>query len=554
MMQAILYSRWSSLEQGSGTSSARQHELCAAFAEQQGWSVAERVSDEGKSAWTGENLKTGNLGRLAKRFERQGAHGVVLVVEKLDRLSRRPASEMTVWIQQVLSTGLTIGTADGRHLLDAERWARDPITFMAVVFEAFRAYDEGQAKSERVAAAWQKKRERRAPMTGRCPAWLRPNGSTSIRTNQLASTYQPIPERAEIVLWMFQQSAAGVGAKKIAAELNRRGEPVWGKGNGWHDSYIKKILRSPAVIGEYQPCTRPKGGERKSAGDPIPNYFPAVVPIELFMAVNDKRAQRVHREQSGHNPLVNLLSGLARCNHCGSSMTHLDKGTETLADGARAPRQYLKCSRVHRSLGRCTNRRSYSYTVAERAILDELLHLAMDDQHFASDDAVGEVEAEVARLNREWTESERRQESAMALIEADPDDALAVRRYQHHKEQAKAAKLALKEAENRLSEARGKVSPAQHIKRVAEVRNMLNDGDPEARYKARYRVKLALNDLIDRVAFSDHRQGFWVALTGSVRHMAFDLQGSKSNDWEWADALSRMAGDPVIDGYVRRRA
>lgn len=553
-MQAILYSRWSSLEQSKGTSSARQQQLCADFAEQQGWRIAERVADEGISAWTGDNIKSGNLGKLAARFERQGAEGVVLVVEKLDRLSRRPASEMTVWIQQVLASGVAIATADGRHRLDANGWARDPIMFMAVVFEAFRAFDEGQVKSERVASAWQKKRDRRAPMTKRCPAWLRPKGSTSYKADQRASTYEPIPQRAEIVLWMFRQAASGVGAAKIAAELNRRGEPVWGKGNGWHNSYIKKILANPAVIGEFQPCNRPKGQKRTPVGEPIPDYFPPVVPVELFVAVNDKRALQVRQEQSGHSPLKNLLSRLAKCNHCGSSMTFLDKGTETLADGSLAPRQYLKCDRVHRSIGGCHNRRAFSYTVAERAILDELLHAAMDDQHFANTDGVHEAEADVARLKRASDEAKRRQERAMELIEADPDDDLAMHRYRQHKEQAKVAKTALAEARQRLVDARGKATPAQHVKRVTEVRGMLHDHDADVRYQARYRVKLALNDLIDRVAFSDHGKCIWLRLKGSVRHIRFDLAGCKMLDWEWPLALQANAADPIIDSYNRRRA
>jgi len=554
MMEAILYSRWSSLEQGNGTSSARQQELCANFASQQGWHVSERQSDEGKSAWTGDNIKTGNLGKLAQRFTRHGATGTVIVVEKLDRLSRRPAPEMVVWIQQVLATGLTIATADGRHLLTAERWARDPIMFFSVVFEAFRANDEGQVKSERVATAWRKKRERGAPMTKRCPAWLRPRGSTSIKADQLASTYEVIPDRGKLVRWVFRQSAAGVGAATIAALLNARGESVWGNGDGWHSSYIKKILSNRAVIGEYQPCTRPKGAKRVPAGDPLPNYFPEVVPVELFMAVNDLRAQRVKRQQSGHNPLVNLLAGLARCNHCGGTMTFLDKGTETLADGRLADRKYLKCSRVHRSLGGCDNRRSYNYLTAERCILDELLHLAMDDQHFANDDGVAETEAELGRLRWELDEAKRRQERAMELIEADPADELAMQRYRHHKEQAQIAKTAVKEAENLLAEARGQVTPAEHIKRVAEVRDMLADSNAERRYQARLRVKLALNDLIETIAFSNRTERVWVRLVGSVRHMAFDLTGNKIGDREWPNALSRLAGNPVVDGYVRRRA
>jgi hypothetical protein len=127
----------------------------------------------------------------------------------------------------------------------------------------------------------------------------------------------------------------------------------------------------------------------------------------------------------------------------------------------------------------------------------------MDDQHFASQDAVRGLEGDVARLRRELADAERRRATAYEAKEEDADDTFAADRYRTRRDEAKVAKQALETAEAALVEARGAVSPSEHVARVTEVRDMMNSADEETRYAARSRVKLALNDLIGRVVFSD---------------------------------------------------
>ena len=88
-MEAYLYARWSSLEQNKTTSAARQLELTTADARNNNDVVVAELCDNGKSAWTGQNLHTGELGRFAELCRRDGGEEKVLIVEKLDRLSRQ---------------------------------------------------------------------------------------------------------------------------------------------------------------------------------------------------------------------------------------------------------------------------------------------------------------------------------------------------------------------------------------------------------------------------------------------------------------------------------
>ena len=88
------------------------------------------------------------------------------------------------------------------------------------------------------------------------------------------------------------------------------------KGNGWRESYVKKILQNPAVIGEYQPYHR-VDGKREKEGDPIPHYFPQIIESVTFEAV-----QEVFRQNQGTGGRTgkanNLFRNLAKCPYCGA--------------------------------------------------------------------------------------------------------------------------------------------------------------------------------------------------------------------------------------------
>ena len=96
-----------------------------------------------------------------------------------------------------------------------------------------------------------------------------------------------IEGRAAIVRRIFDLTLAGHGKAAIAHMLNTEGIEPFGDGpsearkaDGWHPSYIQKILRSEAVIGRFQPMRKSydKGKKKRvQGGDPIEDYFPAIV-------------------------------------------------------------------------------------------------------------------------------------------------------------------------------------------------------------------------------------------------------------------------------------
>ena len=108
-----------------------------------------------------------------------------------------------------------------------------------------------------------------------CPGWL---GLTGDRT-----TFVYIPERAEVVRKIFEMSASGLGGYTIAKKLNAVGVPGFGQSGKWDQSTIHNMLRNRATLGEYKK-KRKLNGKETPVGEPVPNYYPAVIDEDLFRA------------------------------------------------------------------------------------------------------------------------------------------------------------------------------------------------------------------------------------------------------------------------------
>src|SRR5205823_5021865 len=96
-------------------------------------------------------------------------------------------------------------------------------------------------------------------------------------------------------------------------------------GRGWQPGFIRDILRSRSVLGEYQPhvgtCAK-KGRKatRKPAGEPIKDYFPSIVDEATFYRVQQALDER--RAGGGRiTGVPNLFNGLLHDARDGRRMT-----------------------------------------------------------------------------------------------------------------------------------------------------------------------------------------------------------------------------------------
>jgi len=505
-MNVIGYARWSSLEQSRGSTLARQLQEIERCCRANSWRLIEQVTDEGTSAYTGANIQTGNLAHLIKRIEQgEVSRDVVIAVEQLDRLSRLPPSQVVAWIQRVTALGVTIATANDGMLINSQMIDANPMHFMSIVFNAFRAFQESKHKSERLAASWRIKRQRlesgdHRPITSVCPAWL--------QIGENADGYVEIPERGDLIREIFERTAAGDGKRAIANDFNLRGIDTWGRGaskaNGWHTSYIHKILSNAAVVGEFRPHTKARGSSRRQpVGDPIQGYFPAVVSEQLWARVRSlKPLSKGNDGQRGN--VNNLLSGLGRCGNCGSKMTFQLKTPEglRLRNGQEVRQRrasYLSCDNRQRKLG-CINGRYFRYEPLEEGILNALIETSLKDSFFVDSGHVSALaEAEYGEL-RELDAQKARAGRLLDLF-TETGDLEVKERWISAKAALATSAAKAATVQNQLRRARGGVSPDEHVTRVAALRMAVRGPQSAESNAARTRVARALRELIDHIEF-----------------------------------------------------
>ncbi|MBW6528549.1 recombinase family protein [Sphingomonas sp. RHCKR7] len=503
-MEAYIYIRWSSAEQGKGSSLERQMSDCRAHAQRKGWLVRDELIDDGISAFRGRHAAEGKLGRFVAMVE-AGAFpdGVILLTEKLDRLSRESAKKVFVWLLKMTELGVVVATVEGDRRYDRDNL--DMAAIIEVVVKAQLANEESEKKASRLSGAWAAKRAQlargeRKVLTRRAPAWLAVEGEPP--------RFVLMPERAAIVRRIFEETVAGLGKHHIARNLNRDGVPTFGRASGWHASYIQKILNNPAVLGEYQPGQKPRGEARRIVGDAVPDYYPPVVDADLHANAMRSMATRCRRVAGRGRRLVNLFAGLAVCAECGSRMTFRAKGLKSRADGTMVNEDYLICDSYQRGRG-CGSGRHFNYREWEGGILDAILLDAMEDRHFSSPDEVRTIEIELAERTRRRAADRNQAETALALyVQTSRPEVKAL--WLELAGSVDEHDVAIAELQRRVAVARGAVSPEEHRRRIFALRDKLDAfanrvtlgaEDEQVRFQTRARIMEAVHELVSTMTF-----------------------------------------------------
>ncbi len=493
--KAFSYLRFSTPEQASGDSERRQIERARAWAKQRGISLDESFRDLGVSAHQGKHRKEGALAAfLALVVAGKIARGSFLVVENQDRLSRENPLEALELLARLVRSGVTIvDLSQGGREITEKNLSSDPAVLFTVVASAIRAHDESQRKSERVGAAWRRKkeiaRETKKPLTSRCPGWL------ELRSGE----FQPIPERVKVIKRIFAETIKGRGRRDIVAGLNRDKIPSFRprkeSAGAWSTSSVAKIVSGRMVLGEYLPHEGThRQRNRKPVGDPIPDFYPAVVDEATFYkaqkAIADRKVSRVAGRRGAFVP--NLMQGLGRCAHCGSPMYLLNKG-EPPKGG-----KYFACRDYRRNAG-CDNDKLFRVEKIEAALLRWLEYIAHED--IISDSATAPEEAEILVLSEKLEAARKRAARLLAIVEDDPDDDMAAMRYrqaQGNVKELRAELAARKNAQSQKDASGGVVVRLGAAATLVEKMRAAKDTD-----KAVLRVELAqvVRSLLTAVSF-----------------------------------------------------
>lgn len=507
-LPAFIYARYSSLEQGRGTSLVRQFQNGRDYAEKKGWlhDPDREISDKGRSAFHGANRSEG--GELYA-FERQAEkgfyrNGAVFICEHFDRISRQGWEEVHAFLKVCVENGVSVATIDGDRFYPAGQRI-DGGTIMELVFKSEGAREESNKKSERGLFNWSEKikaieaGDRKAKI-GLPPGWMMRDRKTDDVVLH--------PHRSAVLREIFDLYVEGHGLPSIVAMLNARKEPSWSvgkkdKGNGWNTAYLHKLLTNRAVLGEYIPMSRTHGGiNETSKGIVKPDHYPQAIPAELFARVESVRKLRRFSGGPAEANVSNLFSGSAFCT-CGAPMyfqsqqkagrptnhkSKLDGRKLSYVSGVN--RSYLRCNNNRRK-HECENNKTFRYESLEPAILDAVLAVAIDDKKFTVPDHVAAMAANVAEAERLLQSKRQNLQSIVDTLGEHFIRALAVKAAEIEAEiDVEEAKL--REMQDELSRQRGGANPIEHLARVREVKDSINSEDKEARYSARVRVKQAL--------------------------------------------------------------
>lgn len=306
--KVAVYIRWSTEDQGAGTTLDVQQDACKAYIHSQGWSLKDDLIfvDDGVSGGT---MDRPALSRLRSAVQ-SGAVDCV-VVYKLDRLSRSVPDMVKLVLDEWNGTCFV-------------KSAREPIDTLSPTGKmffyqlmSFAEWERNVIRDRMFAGKLRRAQE------GRNPGITLPYGYAwsadgTVVVNQAAA---PVVQR------IFRLYLAGFGCRSISQALAQEGYPAPAGNNRWAQSTLSHILSNPAYMGRWVFGKKTTVlGRRVRAEEPLvvkEGFFPALVSVADFEAVQRLRSERpgVGRKDRHSGRAMtsrSLLTGVLSCT-CGSA-------------------------------------------------------------------------------------------------------------------------------------------------------------------------------------------------------------------------------------------
>ena len=167
---------------------------------------------------------------------------------------------------------------------------------------------------------------------------------------------EQVPREAAVIREAFDLAIGNHGYKAIADELNARGHRTK-NGKPWATQTVKLMLTTPAVAGHFV---------FKGANETIEHrdVYPAILNATEWTQLQERLT--IRREQvRGKSATSNyLLSGIARCGHCGGAMSGASAGPGRY--------KYYKCANRQMSRARCDEAVAHRREHLETSVLEFL--------------------------------------------------------------------------------------------------------------------------------------------------------------------------------------
>ncbi|HBP0235510.1 resolvase [Pseudomonas lactis] len=360
MPTGYAYIRYSTRRQGADDkdSVTRQKASIRAIAARHGVEVPEEnfFYENGVSAYTGENSKTGKLKDLIDQIENLSiAPGDFVFVESIDRLSRQRLLQAKDLVYGILKKGvILVTTMDGYiyklHEDQADIMKQD---IMLTVISS-RAHEESLTKSNRRKSAW-KKAKTEAEETGivfnknRLPYGV----IFDEKTNTLVID-KKAQEEIEFILENLKREGVTSTIKKANAfaAIN------------WTQARVKDIFDTKYVLGYFMSQTKIDG--KMVLDKHIENYYPKIVSASLFLEAKEAMSNRKVKKHQGRvtQNNANIFRHSCFCERCGKSLVFMNNYN---SKGSRY--FYMTCQQNIEN-GNCKNR--FRYDLAVKLFLDTM--------------------------------------------------------------------------------------------------------------------------------------------------------------------------------------
>ena len=323
--RVLLYMRTSSDQQARlGTIEAQRQEL-PAVADRMRLEVVEIVEDDGRS---GRRLGTRALKGALDRIEAGTLLVDGILCAAADRLVRADPDDL-----DSLRDAARVQFVLRQHHIDVieasgERITYDGDTLTPDILRAVASH-EWQTMRRRTTAG-----KKAAALAGRPTMRPLPYGLDFDRGERRSEgEWRIVEDQAGTVRLIFVRYEGGMGTPSIAALLNAEGVPA-PRGGRWHPGTVDRILQNPAYIGRW----------KQTVGDEVfETPVPAIVGEDTWLRVQAIRENRGNRRPPTRK-VRTLLSGVARCGHCGAAV--VSTSVKTAKRGRRA--RYVCCSKDRR--------------------------------------------------------------------------------------------------------------------------------------------------------------------------------------------------------------
>lgn len=523
--KAYSYIRMSSERQISGDSLRRQLQNSRDYAAEQGLDLDETLRDIGVSAYTGDNVENGALGRFLQLVKTgQIAQGSYLIIESLDRLSRKNVLEALPPFLAIINAGVIIVTLTDKQVYSQKIIQDNPYQLMGSLAVMIRANDESVTKSKRIKAAMTKMREAAMRGEGRyninLPSWI------DVKKTANGGTEYHLNEHAQTVRLIYELAAEGVGQMEICRILHKRNIPTLKKANkGWHQSAVAHLLSYPAVIGTYSPKEL-RNGKYHDVGTTQRNFFPAAIEEDLYLRAQQAKRAPPRKGPKG-NDFSNLFVGLVTCGAC--------QGPMTIYYGRQKTNKYLRCYNRMRTFKRygeekkqyqCTNGKSIRYPDFENAVLDFVPEFKLHEI-FRQSAKSGDLNAIASRILDIKDELKVLEQKNGSLIEELSLAAKNIRQLFHNQINANAQKqVELEKEQDELEAQRTHILVADQEsadieRQIEEERSQWPHLDQESLYRSRSRVHTAYKRFIQFITFNPDTEEATVIIANGFRAYKF---------------------------------